>query len=113
MKRKRAVVGRRRINEEEQLNAMLFWQDAFTYRRSREIIQRQHGVTITAGWARIAALLGADVATLRRARETDPVVRRIVKKPRGRVLLPLKTMSDLDWVYLETAIIIRGRGAKR
>jgi|SRR6267142_750820 len=112
-KRKRAVVGRGRQNEEEQLNFMLFWQDNFTFRRSREIIRRQHGVSIALGWARIAALLGVDVATLRRAIKIDKVVQRLIKRPKGRVYLDLKTMTDLDWVYLDTALIIRGRGAER
>jgi hypothetical protein len=98
---------RRRINAEEQLAQVLNHQDHFTFRTSRTVMARRHGVRLVRGWENIAGLFDVDEQTLRKARQGDPVLKRLILKPKGRVFLDLAAMSDLDWTYLSTAITLR------
>ena len=90
---------RRKINVEEQLAQILLpqlWDEPFNRPPN----------TVTA--KRIAQRLGVDVATLYRARKANPVVARLVTKPKGRVMLNVK--NQYEWVELQTAVILHAHG---
>jgi hypothetical protein len=107
---------RKKAHAEEQLAQIVNlqiqnFQAQDTFRMSHELIARL-GVELVKGWENVAGVLGVDAKTLRNARE-DPMVKRLLLTPNGRARLDLETMTDLDWNYLQTALILRARGNER